>query len=199
MEQITKIAKIILDFVIITLLMAISFALVLPFCFMFVGVVGYFSKNPEERTLKTIFQSIGENIKILWRFAFIVTLLLGVSIFDIAFLSLPAGWIQSTILWVSWSMLVVGMFLLMAAPAVIIRMRVTFKELIINSLILLVSGTWKTLLLAILFGAACYVGFVYPIALGACFYFVLFADAIAMNAMIDNLKRKGEKKDEKVV
>lgn len=199
MEILTKTAKTILDFIVITLLMAVSFVLVIPFVFVFVGITGYLIEKPNARSLSLIFKTIGKNFRLLWKYALIETVMLALPIVSIAFWSLPSGWMQQTLLGISWFLLVMGVFFLIAAPVLIVRMNLTFKQLVLNSILTLISGTWRSLLLALLFGGACYVGFTYPLWLGVCFYVLVFADALVMNAVIDTLKRKGEQKDDQEI
>ena len=54
-----------LEFLVVTLIVALSAATVLPFIPVLVGVTGYFKSDIDSRRFKDIFVTIGKNWKIL--------------------------------------------------------------------------------------------------------------------------------------
>ena len=57
-----------LEYLIISVLLILSFTLIIPFIPMLIGIVSYFRRKIDDRMLKDIFKPIKENIKIIIKF-----------------------------------------------------------------------------------------------------------------------------------
>ena len=134
------------EFFIITILLALSALLVIPFIPMTVGVVGYFSHDINGRRYKDIFTTIGINWKILIFYTVFQLVIIVVPVLNIYFFTAHPENMNYFVLAVSCIALVVGIIYLVTSPVIIVNMKVTFRQLIYNGIMLLFGGLWRSII-----------------------------------------------------
>ena len=179
-----------LEILVVTLLLALSALLVMPFIPMLVGVTGFFSTDINTRRFKDIFTTIGKNWKILIFYTLFQLIIIVFPVLNIYFFNTHPQNINYFVLPVSCIALVAGVIFLVTAPTVIVNMRVTLRQLFYNGIMLLFGGFWRSLL-----SLACVAGLValllyYPYLVVAALYFIPFIIARLMKDNFLKLKAK---------
>lgn len=179
-----------LEILVVTLLLALSALLVIPFIPMLVGVTGFFSTDINTRRCKDIFTTIGKNWKILIFYTLFQLIIIVFPVLNIYFFNTHPQNINYFVLAVSCIALVAGVIFLVTAPTVIVNMRVTLRQLFYNGIMLLFGGFWRSLL-----SLACVAGLValllyYPYLVVAALYFIPFIIARLMKDNFLKLKAK---------
>lgn len=179
-----------LEILVVTLLLALSALLVIPFIPMLVGVTGFFSTDINTRRFKDIFTTIGKNWKILIFYTLFQLIIIVFPVLNIYFFNTHPQNINYFVLAVSCIALVAGVIFLVTAPTVIVNMRVTLRQLFYNGIMLLFGGFWRSLL-----SLACVAGLValllyYPYLVVAALYFIPFIIARLMKDNFLKLKAK---------
>ncbi len=134
------------EFLILTVLVALSAVLVLPFSTVITGVTGYFKLGMGDRRLKDIFVTIGQNWKILIFYTLFQLIILVFPIFNIYFFNTHPENINNFVLAVSYITLIFGVIYLVTAPTVIVNMNVTFRQLLYNGFMLIFGGLLRSIL-----------------------------------------------------
>lgn len=134
------------EFIVITLLLALSALLIIPFVPMTVGVVGYFRQDIHTRRFKDIFTTIGANLKTLVFYTLFQIVIIVFPVLNIYFFTAHPEHMNYFVLAVSCIALAVGAIYLVTAPIIIVNMKVTFRQLIYNGIMLLFGGPWRSLL-----------------------------------------------------
>lgn len=178
------------EFLIITLLVALSAVLVLPFFPVVTGIAGYFKRGMGDRRLKDIFVTIGGNWKILIFYTLFQLIILVFPILNIYFFNAYPDRTNNFVLAISCIALVFGVIYLVTAPTVIVNMNVTFRQLLFNSFMLVFGGLWRSILCV-----ACVAGVValilyYPYAVVLTFYAVPLLVSLLMGENLLVLKAK---------
>lgn len=167
--------EVIFEYIVITLLIILSLALVVPFVPVFVGLVGYFSSPRDYRLFKDIFKNIGKNAKIIIKFTIFELIILIFSILNLYFFTTNYRPEFAFILIVSSITLLLGAVFLLNAPVIILNMQVNLRELIYNSLVLVFGKPAREFLCLLALAAvallAAYAFYLVPFAV----YFVPFA------------------------
>lgn len=140
MKWVNLIGSIIFDFLTLTLLLAVSFVLVLPFFPVVVGITKYFDDKREDRTLRIVFHTIKQNIRLIFPFTLFWTVLMILSILNIAYFNDLSTISSQIIRVISYIALGYGLISFVFAPRIIIRMKVTFFQLLYNSFMLIFSN-----------------------------------------------------------
>lgn len=179
-----------LEILVVTLLLALSALLVIPFIPMLVGVTGFFSTDINTRRFKDIFTTIGKNWKILIFYTLFQLIIIVFPVLNIYFFNTHPQNINYFVLAVSCIALIAGVIFLVTAPTVIVNMRVTLRQLFYNGIMLLFGGFWRSLL-----SLACVAGLValllyYPYLVVAALYFIPFIIARLMKDNFLKLKAK---------
>lgn len=156
-----------LEFLVITLLVALSAVTILPFIPMLVGVTAFFGNEMGTRRFKDIFTAIGANWKILIFYTLFQLVIILFPVLNIYFFNTHPEQINYFVLAVSYVALVVGMVLLSTAPTVIANMNVNFFQLLRNGIMMVFGSLWRSLVsLAIIAGiVAMIIYYPYPIVL----------------------------------
>lgn len=192
MKFIVKYGTILFDFIVITLLLTIGCILILPFIPIYIGVIGYFLEEKEERGLLDIFYTIQNNFKMILKLSGLLLVIIVFSVLNIAFLQTDQT-IQIIMTSLSWIMLVIALILLTFGPMILLKMNVTLKQLIFNSVILIFGKLWFSIVLALLWGIFLYLcaktPFAYLIGIG----FLTWSIARLTELNLNVLKEKGEK------
>ncbi len=195
------------EFFVITLLVALSAVLILPFIPMVVGVAGYFKTDINSRRFKDIFTTIGKNWKILIFYTVFQLIIIIFPILNIYFFNTHPENTNYFVLAVCCVALFVGVIYLVTAPTVIVNMDVTLRQLLYNGIMLLFGGLLRSLI-----SLACVAGIIalilfYPYVVPLTLYAVplviskLMAEnflklkAKALNTSVFELKKKMKEDD----
>ena len=143
------------EFLIVTVLLALSAITVIPFIPMLTGVTGYFKNNINTRRLKDIFTTIAKNWKILIFYTVFQLVIIVFPVLNIYFFNTHPERVNYFVLAVSCIALFVGIIYLVTSPTVIVNMHVTLRQLFYNGIMLLFGG-----LLRSIFSIACVAGIV---------------------------------------
>ena len=135
-----------LEFIVVTLLVALSALTVIFFVPMIVGVTGYFQKDINSRRFKDIFVAIGRNWKILIFYTLFQLIIIVFPVLNIYFFNTHPENINFFVLAVSVIALVVGIIYLATAPTVIVNMDVTLRQLIYNGIMMLFGSLWRSII-----------------------------------------------------
>lgn len=195
------------EFFVITLLVALSAVLILPFIPMVVGVAGYFKTDINSRQFKDIFTTIGKSWKILIFYTVFQLIIIIFPVLNIYFFNTHPENTNYFVLAVCCVALFVGVIYLVAAPTVIVNMDVTLRQLLYNGIMLLFGGLLRSLI-----SLACVAGIIalilfYPYVVPLTLYAVplviskLMAEnflklkAKALNTSVFELKKKMKEDD----
>ncbi|MDE5667181.1 MAG: hypothetical protein K2I29_02975 [Clostridia bacterium] len=195
------------EFFVVTLLVAISAVLILPFIPMVVGVAGYFKTDINSRRFKDIFTTIGKNWKILIFYTVFQLIIIIFPVLNIYFFNTHPENTNYFVLAVCCVALFVGVIYLVTAPTVIVNMDVTLRQLLYNGIMLLFGGLLRSLI-----SLACVAGIIalilfYPYVVPLTLYAVplviskLMAEnflklkAKALNTSVFELKKKMKEDD----
>ena len=156
-----------LEFLVITLLVALSAVTMLPFIPMLVGVTAFFGNEMGTRRFKDIFTAIGANWKILIYYTLFQLVIILFPVLNIYFFNTHPEQMNNFVLAVSYIALVVGVVFLATAPTVIVNMKVNFFQLLRNGIMMLFGSLWRSVVsVAIIAGiVAMIIYYPYPIAL----------------------------------
>lgn len=184
MKGIGKFGEYVLEVVVVTLLVALSVILVLPFVPMMVGLAGYFKNKKDVRLFRDIFVTIGENWKILIPYTIFELLITVFPILNIFYFNTHLDQMNYFILALSYVALVIGAIYFVSAPTIIVHMNVSFFQLLRNGFMLLFGGLLRSLAsLAAVAGVIALILF-YPYAVIASFYLL---PMIVTKLMLENL------------
>lgn len=190
MKGLRLIGDILFEFFAVTLLLALSIALVLPSVAMTVGVVGYFQTDINTRRLKDIFTTIGKNIKIIVLYTLFELVLLAFSILNIYFFNTHPESVNGFVNVVSYITLFIGAVYLVHAPLIIVKMNVTFTQLLYNGIMLIFGGWWRSILALGVIAAIAALVMYFPYIVPATLYFVPFSIAKLLDESFWRLKAK---------
>ena len=156
-----------LEFLVITLLVAISAVTIVFFIPVLVGVTAFFGNEMGMRRFKDIFTAIGANWKILIFYTLFQLVMIVVPVLNIYFFNMHPEQTNYFILAVSCVALVVGVIYLTTAPTIIVNMKVSFFQLLRNGIMLVFGSWWRSIVsIGIVAGiVAMIIYYPYPIVL----------------------------------
>lgn len=175
-----------LEFLVITVLVALSAASVIFFVPMIVGVTGYFSRGIDARRFKDIFTTIGRNWKILIIYTIFQLVIVVVPILNIYFFNTHPANVNYFVLAVSVVALIVGIVYLATAPTVIVNMEVKFPQLLYNGVMMLFGSLWRSLIAVLLIAGVVALILFYPYLVAVTLY---FAPMLISRMMTENFYR----------
>ena len=178
------------EFLTITLLLALSAVLIIPFIPMTVGVVGYFKQNINSRRFKDIFTTIGANWKILIFYTIFQLIIIIFPVLNIYFFTAHPQNMNYFVLAVSCVALVVGAMYLVTAPVIIVNMKVKVRQLIYNGIMLLFGGLWRSILSLACVGGIIALILLYPYVLPLTLYAAPYVISRLMTENFYHLKAK---------
>ena len=196
-----------LEFLVVTLLVALSALTVIFLVPMIVGVTSYFQKDIDTRRFKDIFTAIGRNWKILIFYTLFQLIIIIFPVLNIYFFNTHPENISYFVLAVSVVALFVGIIYLATAPTVIVNMDVMFRQLIYNGIMMLFGSLWRSLVSILLIAGIVALILYYPYAVIITLYAVpklisrlmrenfYHLKAKALNTSVFELKKK-EKEDD---
>lgn len=135
-----------LEFFVVTLLLAASALLIIPFIPMLTGVTGYFKTDINTRRFKDIFTTIGANWKILIFYTLFQLIIIVFPVLNIYFFNAHPENTNYFVLAVSCIALVIGIIYLVTSPTVIVNMKVNLRQLFYNGIMLLFGGLIRSIL-----------------------------------------------------
>lgn len=155
MNGLRKLGDYIWEFMVVTLIVAVSAVTVLPFIPVIVGLNAFFRRSIDERRFRDIFIAIGQNWKILIIYTIFQLVMIVFPVLNIYYFNTHPENLNTFVLAVSVIALVFGVFYLATAPMIIVNMDVTFFQLLRNGIMLLFGG-----LLHSIIAVACIAGVV---------------------------------------
>ena len=179
-----------LEFIVVTLLVALSALTVIFFVPMIVGVTGYFQKDINSRRFKDIFTTIGRNWKILIFYTLFQLVIIVFPVLNIYFFNTHPENINYFVLAVCVIALIVGIIYLATAPTVIVNMDVTFRQLIYNGIMMLFGSLWRSIVSILLIAGIVALILFYPYAVVITLYLVPMAISRMMTENFYHLKAK---------
>ncbi|MDE6414800.1 MAG: hypothetical protein K2K48_05255 [Anaeroplasmataceae bacterium] len=180
----------VLEFFVVTILLILSLALVIPFIPMVVGVTGYFKRDINSRRFKDIFSTMKENWKILIFYTVFQLIILVASILNIFYFNSHLETKFYFILIVSYIALIIGIFYLITAPTIIVNMNVTFRQLLYNGFMLLMGNLKNTIFALVLAALVVVLILYFPYVIPLMFYFVTLVSQKLMSENFLRLKAK---------
>lgn len=190
------------EFLVITFLLIVSLALVIPFVPVYVGVIAYFTHHRDDRMFKDIFRAIKDNWKILIKFTIFELIVLVVSFLNVYYFRTHTEGFNIVILVLSYVFLFIGVIFLVHAPMIIIGMNVNLRQLIYNSFLFFFGGVINSAIAVLAVGGAVilasYMPYLIPLLLYPVTLIVeiltnrnfLFFKARKMGISVEELKRK---------
>lgn len=197
----------VLEFFVVTLLIALSAFTVIFFVPVIVGVTGYFGNDINSRRFKDIFVTIGRNWKVLIFYTIFQLIIIVFPILNIYFFNTHPENTNYFVLAVSVIALVVGVIYLATSPTVIVNMQVKFRQLIYNGIMMLFGSLWRSLVSVALIGGIVALILYYPYVVILTLYAVpylisnfmkenfLKLKAKALNTSVFELKKKQNEDD----
>ena len=179
-----------LEFLVVTVLVALSALTVIFFVPMIVGVTGYFKNNIDSRRFKDIFTTIGSNWKILISYTLFQLIIIIFPVLNIYFFNTHPENTSYFVLAVSVVALVVGIIYLATAPTVIVNMDVKFRQLIYNGIMMLFGSLWRSLVSVLLIGGVVALILYYPYVVIVTLYAVPLLISRFMTENFFHLKAK---------
>lgn len=178
---------------VVSLLLAASALLIIPFIPMFVGIIGFFKSDKKNRRFKDIFTTIGSNIVIIIFYTLFELVIIVFPVLNIYFFNTHPENTNYFVLAVCIIALVVGIIYLMNGPIIIVNMKVNIGQLFYNGIKLLTGGIWRSLLsLAVMGGVVAIIMF-YPYVLPLTLYIVPFLLSLLLTENFYVLKAKALK------
>ena len=183
MSGLKKLGDFILEFVLVTILVAISAATVIMFIPCLVGLNGYFKNKKDVRLFRDIFITIKYNFKILIPFTIFELLIIAFPILNIYYFNTHPDKMNYVLLAVSYVALVIGAIYLTTGPTIIVNMNVNFFQLLYNGFMLLFGGLIRSIIGLALVGGVIALILLYPYVIVATLYFV---PLIVTKVMLEN-------------
>ena len=195
------------EFLVITLLVALSALTVIFFVPVIVGVTGYFRNDINTRRFKDIFTTIGRNWKVLIFYTLFQLIIIVFPVLNIYFFNTHPENVNYFVLAVSVIALLVGIIYLATAPTVIVNMDVKFRQLIYNGIMMLFGSLWRSIIAVLLIAGIVALILYYPYAIVLTLYVVpmiisrlmtenfYHLKAKALNTSVFELKKKQKEDD----
>lgn len=182
-----------LEFIVVTLLVALSALTVVFFVPVIVGVTGYFQRDINSRRFKDIFTTIGKNWKILIFYTLFQLIIIIFPVLNIYFFNTHPEKLNYFVLAVSVIALLVGVIYLATAPTVIINMDLKFRQLIYNGIMMIFGSLWRSIVSVIIIGGVVAMILYYPYVVLLTLYAVPFLISKLMAENFIHLKAKALK------
>ncbi|MCH5160752.1 MAG: hypothetical protein J1G04_01860 [Clostridiales bacterium] len=181
------------EVLVVSLLLAASALLIIPFIPMFIGVIGFFKTDKKTRRFKDIFTTIGSSFGTIVFYTFFELIIIVFPVLNIYFFNTHPDHTNYFVLAVCYIALVVGAIYLINAPIIIVNMTVTFRELLYNGFMLLFGGILRSILALAVIGGVVAIILLYPYVLPLTLYIVPFALSKLLTENFYNLKAKALK------
>ncbi len=153
MKGLRLLGDVIFEYLIITLILILSICLVIPFIPVFVGVIAYLRLDINTRTLRDF------------------------SILNLYFFLTHPEKNQMIVLILSYIALFIGIVFFIHAPIIILTMKVNFRQLMYNSIMLIFGGIFRSILTIVLLIGVAFIAIYLPHLLFFLPYFIAFVIA----------------------
>lgn len=191
MKRLTLYLEQIFDYLLLSIILVVSLVLVIPFTFAFALVVSYFNTPLDSRSIKGAFITLKANLKMFTLYSIVTTLIITLLTLNIYFFGANTSGFNIVILFLSWIFLVFAVTFALFAPIIILKMNITFKQLLQNSILLALRGhIFTILLLALTFGLT-YLAIIYPLAIIPLLYFYGYLIYLTTNKILEEVKKGG--------
>ena len=178
------------EFFVVTLLLALSAVLIIPFVPVLTGVTGYFKTDINTRRFKDIFTTIGKNWKILIFYTLFQLIIIIFPVLNIYFFNTHPENTNYFVLAVCCIALIVGLIYLITAPTIIVNMKVTLRQLLYNGIMLVFGGLLRSLLAIVCVAGVVALILFYPYVVPLTLYAVPFIVSKLMAENFLKLKAK---------
>jgi hypothetical protein len=182
-----------LEFLVITLLVALSAATVVMLIPVLVGVTGYFQRDIKSRRFKDIFTTIGKNWKILIFYTLFQLVILIFPVLNIYYFNTHPEKTNYFVLAISCVALVFGIIYAVTSPTVIVNMRVTLRQLFYNGIMMIFGGLLRSIVCLACVAATVALAMFYPFAVALTLYAVPLLTGKLMKENFYKLKAKALK------
>lgn len=133
MKWMNQIGTDLYDALLITVVVSVSFILVIPFIPIVVGVQAYYQHERNERRLRLILTTLYENRRLIARYTLFTLGTLGIATLNIAYFSPLITTGHGIFVGVNWVVISIVALSFIYAPMVIIMMKVTLRQLLFNA------------------------------------------------------------------
>ena len=182
-----------LEFLVITLLVALSAATAVMLIPVLVGVTGYFQRDINSRRFKDIFTTIGKNWKILIFYTLFQLVILIFPVLNIYYFNTHPEKPNYFVLAISCVALVFGIIYAVTSPTVIVNMRVTLRQLFYNGIMMIFGGLLRSIVCLACVAATVALAMFYPFAVALTLYAVPLLTGKLMKENFYKLKAKALK------
>ena len=162
------------EVLVISLLLAASALLIVPFIPMYIGVVGFFKTDKKTRRFKDIFTTIGSSFATIVFYTIFELVIIVFPILNIYFFNTHPEHTNYFVLAVCVVALIVGVLYLINGPIIIVNMQVGFRQLLYNGFMLLFGGFLRSVLAIGVMGGVVAMILFYPYVLPLTLYAVPF-------------------------
>lgn len=163
-----------LEIFVVSLLLALSAVLIIPFIPMLVGVTGFFKNKMGVRRFKDIFTTIGSNFGIIALYTIFELIIILFSVLNLYFFNTHPANVNYFVMVICYIALVVGIVYLVNGPIIIVNMRLSFRQLLYNGLVLMSGGILHSLAAICVAGGVVAIILLYPYVLPLTLYVVPF-------------------------
>lgn len=140
MGGLQKFGEYLWEFFAVTIIAAIAALTLIPFFPVMTGLTAYFSRDREDRRLRDIFTETGKNYKLVIPFTLLELAMIIFPVLNIYYFNTHTENLNAFVLGASYVLLVLGCFLAITAPTIIVNMNVKFIQLLRNCLTLFSAG-----------------------------------------------------------
>ena len=120
------------DYIIVSILLILSFITVIPFVAILVGIVAYFITNTNERSLFIIFITIRKNIQMIFKVTVLYVIVLGAIVLNLYVIESTVRIIDIIVTSISYIGLFILLNVIVNGPIIILKMNVSLRELVVN-------------------------------------------------------------------
>lgn len=190
MQGLRKFGEYLTEFLVVTILVALSAASVIFFIPMLVGLNGFFKNKKDVRLFKDIFLTIKENWLILIPYTIFELVIIVFPVLNIYYFNTHVSQMNYVLLAISYVALVIGSIYFITGPTIIVNMNVNFFQLIYNGFMLLFGSLIRTLICLALMAGVIAIILLFPYVIPATFYAVPFIVTILMQENFYVLKAR---------
>ena len=190
MQGLRRFGEYLTEFLVVTILVALSAVSVVFFIPMLVGLNGFFKNKKDVRLFKDIFLTMKENWLILIPYTIFELVIIVFPVLNIYYFNTHVTQINYVLLAVSYVALVLGSIYLVTGPTIIVNMRVTFFQLIYNGFMLLFGSLIRSFICLALMAGVIAIILLFPYVIPATFYAIPFIVTVLMHENFYVLKAR---------
>ena len=182
-----------LEIFVVSLLLALSAMLVIPFIPMLVGVTGFFKNKMGVRRFKDIFTTIGSSFGIIALYTIFELIIILFSVLNLYFFNTHPANTNYFVMVICYVALVVGIVYLVTGPTIIVNMQVGVRQFLYNGLVLMSGGILRSLAAIAVAGGVVAIIILYPYVLPLTLYAVPFVTSKLLSENFFTLKARALK------